>query len=294
MTVTNLETCDAMAELSVGIVIHGYSLIKLIDNTKNARIFEAQDTHTSKHVCIKFITYDRNNATRVDEEIKMMKNLNSPYIIKAIDTFDHAQYKCVVMPLAKSDLIESCKEYKGHKMPESTVKVIAQRGLKALKYLHSKHICHRDVKPDNFLWIDYEDETNVFLADLGFAKQFKTGEKCKEYIGTLDYAAPEIVQGIPYNETVDIWSFGVTLYLLLGGVAPFPRTPEYTLRRCISKGSYIFPASQMGSISDDAKDLIRHMIQVDPLKRWTPDECLSHKWFSEIGTNITLRQTNSR
>ena len=193
---------------------------------------------------------------------------------------------------AKSDLIESCKKFTGNKMPESKVKIIAQVGLKALKYLHSKHICHRDVKPDNFLCVDdNEDGVQVLLADLGFAKQFKIGEKCKEYIGTLDYAAPEIIQGIPYNEAVDIWSFGVTLFLLLGGVAPFPRTPEYTLRKCISKGMYIFPANQMGNISDDAKDLIRHMIQVDPLKRWTPDECLGHKWFSELSTNIS-RQTN--
>jgi serine/threonine protein kinase len=284
------SSCD----LSVGSVICGYKLMKSIDNRDNSRIFASNDPKTSEKVCLKFIDYNKESSVRVDGEIKMLQSLNSPFIIKASKVFDYPPYKCVVMPLAKSDIIQKCKKMEGQKLPESTVKVIAIRILNALKYLHSQRICHRDIKPENILVLDDKnDGTNVKLADLGFAKQLKADENCTEYLGTLDYAAPEIINGIPYNESIDIWSLGVTLFTLLSGKTPFPRVPEVTLRYCISRGSYMFPANQWKGISEDAKDLIKHMIQVDPIKRWTPEECLNHRWLLESHSRVIRPQINT-
>ena len=271
-----------------GEVIHGYTLGKMLDNTKNSVVFVSKDPKTNENVCIKFIKYTQDNCERVDYELKIMKTLNSPFIIQCKDEFDYPPFKCVVMPLAAGDLQFLCHNVQGHKLPEAAVKVVIQSALYALKYLHSNHIYHRDIKPDNFLILEEEEDGGevIRLGDLGFAKEFKSGELCNEYLGTLDYAAPEVISGIPYDESVDIWSLGVSMYVLLSGYPPFPTTPECTLRQCIKSGAYMFPAKNWKNISNEAKDLIRHMIRVSPKERWTPEQCLKHQWFSELPTPV--------
>ena len=272
-----------------GETINGYTLGKMLDNTKNSVVFVSKDPITNESVCVKFIKYTESNSERVDYELKIMRTLNSPFIIQCKDEFDYPPFKCVVMPLATSDLQVLCRNIQGHKLPEQAVKAVIQSALYALKYLHSNHICHRDIKPDNFLIVEEEDEGEVIrLADLGFAKEFKSGELCNEYLGTLEYAAPEVISGTPYDGSVDIWSLGVSMYVLLSGYPPFPTTPECTLRKCIQSGAFMFPANNWKGISNDAKDLIRHMIRVKPDERWTPEQCLKHQWFADHSTPMEV------
>jgi len=84
----------------------------------------------------------------------------------------------------------------------------------------------------------------------------------------------------PDEKSIDIWSLGVTMFSLLSGTQPFPVYPENTLRRCISSGSYFFPAHRFKNVSKDAKDLIISMIKVNPNERITAEEALKHKWFT--------------
>lgn len=266
----------------VGEVINNYSLEKILDNTKNSIVFLAKNIKDNEKVAIKFIKYRKAAISRVDAEIELMSNCKCPFIIQAREIFDYLPYKCLVMPLAMSDMnnILHCAE--NHRLDEDLVKEVIRSALLALKYLHDNQICHRDIKPDNLLYLGEEEEEAVQLTDLGFATKVESNQLCNEYVGTLNYAAPEIISGKPYDKSIDIWSLGVSMYTLLSGSNPFPSNPESTLRRCIQNGAYLFPASKWKGISREAKDLISHMIKVDPLERYTVNQCLDHKWFSSI------------
>ena len=280
---------DTIEPPKVGEVINGYRLEKLLDNTKNSIVYVATNQNNNEKVALKMIKFRETNAERVTNELNMMQSIHSPYIIQAKEVFDFPPFKCLVMPLALGDIHVISDRMKGHKLSEDTVKHFMKAALEAIKYLHDNKICHRDIKPDNFLVLGEEEDEPVQLADLGFAKLFENQDDlCQEYLGTLNYAAPELINGTPYGMSVDIWALGVTMYLLLSGSSPFPLYPESTLRKCIKCGAFFFPANNWGNISKEAKDLIKHMIRVKPEERYTPDQCLNHKWFNE-----TLPKSNS-
>jgi serine/threonine protein kinase len=85
----------------------------------------------------------------------------------------------------------------------------------AIKYIHEKGIAHRDIKPENIVISNGIGK----LCDFGWATICT--ERRKTYCGTFDYAAPEILEGVEYDLTVDLWCLGVLAYELMVGRAPF-------------------------------------------------------------------------
>lgn len=253
--------------LAKGGLVGKYTLLELIKSTKQSFVFKALVNSTNRTVAIKFINAE--SATGAEHEIEMLKMSESPYIVKAIDIFDFPPFKCVVMPLCKG---AGCIG----KMCEDKVREIIKVALNGLEYLHSKGIWHRDIKVDNLLI----SEDHFYLGDLGFAKKFGENDRSEDYLGTLGFAAPEIVTHTPYTNKIDIWSLGVTMYTLLSGTSPFPLYPEESLRRCIEKGAYFYPVRAWKHISPDAKNLIDMMLKVNPEERISAKEALKHPWIT--------------
>jgi len=130
-----------------------------------------------------------------------------------------------------------------------------------MNYLHERKIAHRDLKPENLLLRSVEDDAAIKIADFGFAKKV-TSKKLTTQCGTPGYVAPEILEGVPYDESADMWSVGVILYILLGGYPPFHEDNQKELFKKIRKGSFEFHTEYWSQISDDAKDLIRGLLTV--------------------------------
>ena len=91
----------------------------------------------------------------------------------------------------------------------------------AIYYLHSYGIIHRDIKLDNILMTDLSEKADIRLLDFGLSKIIGEDEKCTEPYGTLSFVAPEILEGKPYDKSVDLWSLGIITYALLCGYLPF-------------------------------------------------------------------------
>ncbi|KAH7731730.1 Protein kinase domain containing protein [Aphelenchoides avenae] len=155
-----------------------------------------------------------------------------------------------------------------------------------VEYMHAKRIVHRDLKLENILCID---DHRVVISDFGFAKQLSPGQLLKELFGTPGYLAPETLRCQMYEDAkgygleVDNWALGVIMYTLLAGYAPFYHRQQLRMMRMIQEGKYEFAKEQWDSVSQDAKDLIRRVLVVDPKKRASAGECLQHPWFTKAG-----------
>ena len=254
-----------------GETIGSYKLRRKICETNLSLVYECEDTETGDSVALKFIKPGEQHKEHVQNEITLLKEVKCDYIVKVIDCFDYGDYKVIVMPLSSAGSLSPKTQYS-----ENIVRTVVRCGLRALQYLHSKHIWHRDIKVENFLAFD---NGKFVLADLGLA--IKTDEEVKnnDFVGTLRYAAPEVILNHPYDESIDIWSLGVTAYTLLSGQCPFPATPECCLRRCIERAAFCYPARFWKGVSPEAKALIDRMIVRDPKARISIEEALNSPWL---------------
>jgi len=161
----------------------------------------------------------------------------------------------------------------------------------ALEYLHSIGITHRDLKPENLLYKSPEANSKIVLTDFGLAKYKSLKELqtqgMKTACGTPGYVSPEIVMNVHYTSKTDLWSLGVITYILLCGFPPFYSESTHQLYQQIKAGDYSFPSPYWTDISNSAKDLIRHLLCVDPQKRYTATDVLRHPWVG--GENVSTK-----
>ena len=212
-------------------------------------------------------------------EISALKLLREgPYVVRLLDVFYEPDRTMMVQEIMRGgDLLDKLTEIEVYE-PDDARKV-SRTLLEAIAYCHKKGICHRDVKPENILLVNENDLTHIKIADFGCAKKI-TGPKClKTLCGSPQYVAPELLTHEDgYNELCDMWSCGVVIYVLLGGYAPFD-APECELAELITAGVYEFHEEYWDEVPKAAKDLIMHLLQVDPEDRYTPDEALSCRWL---------------
>jgi len=167
---------------------------------------------------------------------------------------------------------------------KARVEVVINAAL-ALSYAHARGVIHRDVKPENILYLS-EGAKQIKLIDFGYAGVWTPERPLTGLCGTPDYVAPEVLSwyddeenGTPYGKGSDLWSLGVLLYVILSGCSPFSADEEEAILELVAKAKYEFHEAEWSSISDGAKDLISKLLVVDPLQRLTMQQLLDHSWL---------------
>ena len=122
-------------------------------------------------------------------------------------------------------------------------------------------------------------DLTIKIVDWGCALQMKKKEKLHQKDGTSFYIAPEVLKG-SYDEKCDIWSCGVILYTLLSGNLPFYAEEDDEVYKKVLKGKYVFPEKEWKEVSDEAKKLIKKMLEKNPRKRITALNALKDEWFN--------------
>jgi serine/threonine protein kinase len=105
--------------------------------------------------------------------------------------------------------------------------------------------------------------------------------------GTPTFVSPEILKNIPHDQSADLWSIGVIVYLLLVGYPPFMKDTQAELFQQIRSCDWKFHKKDWQNISNDAKELIEHLLVADPVQRWTVDEALKCAWIQDESTSST-------
>ncbi|XP_064420833.1 protein kinase C eta type [Latimeria chalumnae] len=172
---------------------------------------------------------------------------------------------------------------KSRKFDEPRAQFYAAEITSALMFLHEKGIIYRDLKLDNVL-LDYEGHCK--LADFGMCKEgISKGRTTSTFCGTPDYIAPEILQEMQYGPSVDWWAFGVLLYEMLCGHAPFEAENEDDLFEAILKEEVTYPPC----LYSNATNFLKALLMKNPEKRLGSMACydgeqaiLNHPFFKEI------------
>lgn len=235
---------------------------------------------------------------KVMQEFAILKQSNHQSVVRLYDTFETTKHICFVMELcAGGDLLTYVR--KRRKLTEEVAKYFFKQLIEGLAYLHhSKLIVHRDIKLDNIL---LDANGKIKIADFGVSRQVTTDtERMSEQCGTPAYIAPEILRDKGYEGfKVDVWSAGVCLYAMLIGTVPFKASSMQELHHLIINGKYDVnnpnaynqtqnkdsqatqPPQQQTKLSEHAVNLIHSLLQVDPRKRLSAVEVLSHPWLKD-------------
>ncbi|XP_033227090.1 serine/threonine-protein kinase GA29083 isoform X2 [Belonocnema kinseyi] len=220
--------------------------------------------------------------TMLASEVAILRQVCHPNIISLISEQETTDQLFLVMELVKGgDLFDAIAA--ATKFSESEASVMIGHLTSALAYLHSHHIVHRDVKPENLL-VEMEGSQVrcLKLADFGLAQVVV--EPLFTVCGTPTYVAPEILAEMGYGLKIDVWAAGVILYILLCGFPPFvsPDNEQEELFERILSGQYEFTSPYWDNISDSAKMLISNMLQAQPELRFSAEDVLDHPWLTSF------------
>lgn len=216
---------------------------------------------------------------KLKNEIQIQKSLNHPNIVRSYCSFSDAFNYYIVLEYCPGktvqDLLRSSD--KGY-LSEGETRKILQDVIRALCYLHKRHIIHRDIKLENFM---IASDGRIKIADFGISAILKNDdEKRFSICGTPNYLSPEVLQKVNkgHSYEVDIWSIGVAAFTMLTGHPPFDGGRKSITYENIKNCEYRFPPTI--SISSLAKDFIRTILRIDPDRRPTAIDLSNHGFLT--------------
>lgn len=245
---------------------------------------------------------------KFDSELNIMKTLSHPNIVNYVDCQYHQHWIYILMEYVPyGELSQELRRL--NKIPEPDAQQITRQIMHALGYLHRRNITHRDIKPDNIL-IASKSPLIVKLSDFGLSKCVTDQETfLKTFCGTLLYCAPEVypdyinyTQGpstkrrrlgepatkpapSPYDQSVDMWSFGAVIFHMLCGKPPITGRGDdrgaQMLSNIMTKDVDFDPLRKSG-VSEDAIDFIERLLNRNPILRPNEAECLRHPWLRHV------------
>ena len=253
-------------------------LLKLGKGTYS-EVYLAQHRKTQKYYALKIIKKSILSVTLPLEalfrEISLHKSLNHDNIIKLYDQLeDKSRIYLVLEHSCKCNLYEYINSTKP--IPEPIAAKIFVEICLGLNYMHGLGIMHRDVKPENIL---LNEENHAKICDMGWSAYYNKPRNT--FCGTLDYMAPEILQGNGYSFPADIWGLGVLLYEMLHGKVPFGGSRDSDKMREIIESKLDFS----DQISPGAKAMIKKILVYDPKRRPSITEILKQRWLQEQCTH---------
>jgi len=264
---------------------HYYKVIKPIGEGKFSTVFLAKHRETRKKYAVKHVDKHDEEFSKalLESEVAIMKAIHHPNVVRLYDVFDSDDSFCMVLEYVKGgELFDMIVDHGAY--GEADARAIMSQILEAVRYLHENGIVHRDLKPENLLCAQKKDGRLVVkIADFGLSKIVDDNVILATACGTPGYVAPEVLEqesAEGYTSEVDMWSCGVILYILLCGFPPFYEEEMPALFDQILEGRYDYPSPYWDTVSESAKNLIDHLLVVDPTSRMTAEEALAHPWIS--------------
>jgi len=178
------------------------------------------------------------------------------------------------------------------RVSEKVAKHFIRQLASGLQMLRDNNVVHRDLKPQNILLVENNENSLLKIADFGFAKFLQPFALAETLCGSPLYMAPEVMQAQKYDAKADLWSVGVILYQLVTGIPPFNGDNQIQLLKNILRTREIrFPSDC--ELSHGCIDLCRKLLRLNSVERLTVEEFVHHPFLSEHAPERTLSRTPS-
>ncbi|KAL8475140.1 hypothetical protein ACS0TY_031534 [Phlomoides rotata] len=257
-----------------------YEILKDIGSGNFGVAKLARDKWSGELYAIKYIERGKKIDEHVQREIMNHRSLKHPNIIRFKEVFLTPTHLAIMMEYAAGgELFE--RICNAGRFSEDEARFFFQQLVSGVSYCHSMQICHRDLKLENTL-LDGSEGPRLKICDFGYSKSSVLHSQPKSTVGTPAYIAPEVLTRKEYDGKIaDVWSCGVTLYVMLVGAYPFedpddPRNFKKTINRILSV-HYSIP--DYVRISKDCEHLLSRIFVSHPEKRITIPEIEKHPWF---------------
>ena len=243
---------------------------------------------TNEKVAIKILEKTKitkiEDKERINREIEVMKKVNHYNITKLYQVVETKLIIYLIQEYVEGKELLEYLNKKGNLKEIEACKFFHQI-ISGLDYLHKCCIAHRDFKPENILLTNNNEILKII--DFGLSNIYKKGQLLKTGCGSPCYVPPEMINEENYNGALsDIWSAGIILYLMLCGKLPFYDDDNQILYEKILSGKFETP----DFLSDNAKDILSKLLELDPKKRINFDEIKNHPWFSIIDKNYLIHK----
>lgn len=330
----NEESDDSMlAKSGDSICINNFDDIyqytgKVLGEGSCACVYECSNKFSQQLVAVKVIKKRPGlRRSRVFREIEMFYHCQKhSNIIQLLEYFEETDKFYLVFEKAEGGPLLAHIQKRIY-FTENEASQIFKNLAEALKFLHQRGIAHRDLKPENILCHSESQLCPVKICDfdLGSGVIFSHSSspvstpELLTPVGSAEFMAPELVDALKgeatsYDKRCDLWSLGVILYILLCGYPPFYgccgsdcgwergefcESCQDQLFVSIQDGLYDFPEREWSCVSEEAKDLIRHLLVKDASQRYTAEMVLKHPWVERGGprnfleTPSVIRRNNS-
>jgi len=252
---------------------------------------------TEQEYAVKIISRKVNSM----QEIRLLQICQGhPGIVSIVEVMEDECHTYIITELLRGgELFKRIKKKK--KFTESEASILMGQLISVVNYMHSMGVVHRDLKPENLLFDTTADDAQLKVVDFGFARlrpELESGMLTPCF--TLPYAAPEVLDTAlmagqeGYNESCDLWSLGVILFVMLSGKAPFYSRSKTdsasSIMRRIKEGDIRLEGESWRYVSSSARNLTKGLLTVDPRKRFSMDQLKKSSWV-ESARNFTGHHT---
>ncbi|VAH27478.1 unnamed protein product [Triticum turgidum subsp. durum] len=217
----------------------------------------------------------------VRREVRILSSLTGhSNLVQFYDAFEDEDNVYIVMELCKGGELLDKILARGGKYSEEDAKVVMLQILSVVSFCHLQGVVHRDLKPENFLFSSKEENSPLKVIDFGLSDFVKPDERLNDIVGSAYYVAPEVLHR-SYGTEGDMWSIGVIAYILLCGSRPFWARTESGIFRAVLKAEPSFDEAPWPTLSAEAKDFVKRLLNKDYRKRMTASQALSHPWIRD-------------
>uniref|UniRef100_A0A8C4Q482 Checkpoint kinase 2 n=1 Tax=Eptatretus burgeri TaxID=7764 RepID=A0A8C4Q482_EPTBU len=267
-----------------------YMIAKELGTGVFGRVFLAFRVGSLERVAIKMIpkqdlALQEVPTTNVKAEAEILQQLVHPGIVRFLEACDSEEAFFIVLEYADGGELSQWLKRR-RVLCEKTSKFVFYQIVLAVHYLNEQGVIHRDLKLQNVLLASTDEEPLVKVTDFGLARIAGEQSVARTLCGTLHYLAPEVFDvgksRAGYGKAVDCWALGVILFWCLSGRSPFVECPAGTsMAEQIRSRRVVFDPQVWATISQSARDLVTHLLTVDPSRRCTTQQALQHPWLQD-------------
>lgn len=215
----------------------------------------------------------------VRKEVKILRALTGHNnLVQFYDSYEDHDNVYIVMELCEGGELLDRILSRGGKYTEDDAKTVILQILNVVSYCHLQGVVHRDLKPENFLFTTKEENSTLKAIDFGLSDFVRPDEKLNDIVGSAYYVAPEVLHRA-YSTEADVWSVGVISYILLCGSRPFWARTESGIFRAVVKAEPSYEEQPWPTLSPEAKDFVKRVLNKDPRKRMTAAQAMCHPWI---------------